>query len=441
MERKKMFRIRTVYLLAALLMLGSCGYRAPLHLSYIPEVTDSTRYEGVRSDYVPLAALMDKDTELPPTRGNTLAIINDHKQKYELLMQDLRGADESIYLDHYRFIVDSCGRQVSQLLQAKAADGKDVRLVLDKKAHLRKYRKPLLEMPSYGVKLGFFNFPKYPIDLFPLISFNRNHRKILLIDAQLAYIGGRNIQDKYFTSWRDADLRITGPAVRDLSAVYRLNQQRVMPEAGAVHEKDDSTLLAAAARDSLSSLRQFYGTTVQIVYDNPDDRRLPIRNCWEWSIRKAQRYFWFYTPYTPPPRSTIEALKEAARRGVDVRWIAPGKSDLLVAKWMDISLYQELLEAGVRIFEWQDRILHAKQFITDDYLCVVGSANMDNLSFFLNFEDEALVYDEAFARSNAAHFLSDVAQSREVTLEEVRRWSVFRKLWIRFVRLSAGYFS
>ena len=421
-----------ITILAGSLLLTGCGYRAPLYQSYIPEVKDTSAYPGVRPDYKELAALMEKDTGFAPREGNTVTLFPEGPQKWEMLKEDLEYADKSIYIDHYRFCADSTGSIVENILKEKARNGVDVRVILDKPANTKEDRAELATMRLDGVELDFFRFPVMLLDyVWPVNGTHRDHRKILILDGQTGYVGGRNIQDEYFFDWRDADIRITGPAIADLSAIYMENQERVAPALDPVYVAED--LPEAARMDNVPEMKQFTDVTVQFVPDSPTDKVLPLRNCFEWVLYSAKKYFWFYNPYTPPPASTLQAMKDAAARGVDVRWIVPGINDVKPAKWMGESLYKELLEAGIRIYEWQDHVLHAKQFITDDYLLGIGSANMDNLSFFLNYEVEALVYNEPATRNAASTFLSDTEKHcREITLQEVKNWSAFRKFrnWI-----------
>ena len=266
---------------------------------------------------------------------------------------------------------------------------------------------------------------------------NRDHRKILLVDGQIGYLGGRNISDDYYRRWRDADIRITGPAVEHLTRVYKRSQDRVAPRSGGLYVADD--LPERALRDTVAYLEQVRDATVQIVYDCPTDTLLPIRNCFEWAIGHAKEYFWFYNPYTPPPHSVLKALKDAAARGVDVRWIVPANNDEAVERPMGEAIYRELLMAGVKIFEWQGNMNHTKQFMSDNYLTVIGSANMDNLSFFLNYEVLAIVYNEEATRAAAGTFCSDVTgHCREITLKEVNGWGHRHRLRNWLVRLVAG---
>ena len=247
-----------------------------------------------------------------------------------------------------------------------------------------------------------------------------------MVDGQTAYLGGRNIQDKYYVSWRDADVRITGPAIEHIATVYMENLLRVAPNQPQIKLAED--LQKAAATDSLPNVKQFYDKTVQIVHDSPTDKILPIRNCFEWAINNSKHYFWLYCPYTPPPKSTLKALKDAAKRGVDVRWIMQGVSDVFIEEHIAEYMYKQLLEAGVKIYLWQPSIMHAKQFMSDDYLMAIGSANMDNLSFFLNYEVETIIYDEELTKHAKELYLEDLEKHcREVKIEEIKKWNIFRR--------------
>ena len=440
LQRMKSFRSMAVAGLLAALLVQACGYRAPLHASDIPEVSEGSFYPGVRNDYQELAALLAKDTGMEPSTGNTVGLITDQHQKLELLLNDVREAQQSIYIDHYRFCYDSCGSMVADLMIEKAEAGKDMRIIIDRGAHNKAYMAGHAPILDSKVDLRYFRIPVMLIDYLSLAqSTHRDHRKFVILDGTTAYMGGRNIQDRYFETWRDADIRVTGPVVNDLLSTFNENQFRVAPERDPLPLQPEETLRESATRDTVPGLTQFYGKTLQIIPDSPTDQRLPIRNAFLWSIEHAQHYFWFYNPYTPPPAQIMKALKQAAARGVDVRWIAPNNNDVKPEAWMGESLYKELLKAGIRIYEYLGPVLHAKQFMVDDYLTCIGSANMDNLSFFLNYEVQSLVYDEAFTRHATAIFAQDLTDHcHEITLEEVKHWSFFRKMRNWLVRVFAG---
>lgn len=425
-----------VLLLAMIpLMLAGCGYRAPMYKTVVTENPD--RFTSVREDYRSLAALVASDTGMPPTDSNTLSVLSDARQRFSLLLEDLRNSRESVYLEQYRLSFDSLGTAVAEVLKEKARAGLDVRVIVDRGTTTKADRRALRGLADQRVQANLYYRPAWLHDcLIPSQGVHRDHRKIILIDGRIGHLGSRNLADPYL-SWRDCDVRVSGPAVKDLGAVYMDTQRQVAPGLSPLRLTPEP--VGDAVVDTVPGLRQFKGKTVQILSDSPRDKALPVRNCFEWSIGHAQHYFYLYNPYAPPPSSTVKALKQAAARGVDVRWIVPSVSDIKAAKWIVETLYRELLLAGVKIYEWQGSVLHAKQFICDDYLTAIGSANMDNLSFFLNLEVEALVYDEEFADSARERFLEDArVHCRRITLEEVRKWSLFRKLRDWFFRITVG---
>ena len=430
---------KTLLTLLCGLALAGCGYRAPLHKSYIPVVTDSTLYGGVRADFQQLAALMEKDTGMKPIEGNTVSLVFEGQVNLDRMLDDVRAAERSVYIEPYRFCLDSVGTVLAGILREKAASGVDVRIILDKAANTAEDIRKLKTLREDGAMVKTFHRPVFFLDHWiPKLATHRNHRKLLLLDGTTAFVGSRNIQDKYFFDWHDADVRITGPVLTDLTEAFHGNQRNIgLHRQKPLYVAPD--LEEKALRDTVPGLEQFFGVPVQVVPEYPTDRCLPTRNCLEWALAHAQKYFWYYNPYSPPPPSTIEALQEAARRGVDVRWIAPSITDIEPERGIAESMYEGLLDAGVRIYEWQDHMMHAKQYLCDDYLTIIGSTNMDNLSLFLNYELLALLYDERICRRAAETFLHDLeTHCREITLEEVKSWPEPRKWRNWILRILGG---
>ena len=429
---------KTGLFLACCLILAGCGYRAPLHKSYIPAVTDSSRYAPVRAEYQELAALMEKDTKLGITRGNTVTEIADGQENLDMLVEEFRQAKKSIYIEPYRFRLDTTGAMLAEILRQKTLEGVDFRLILDKSANKKEDRKELRKMRDIGARVYTFHRPQFWLDRrFPSLATHRDHRKLTLVDGRLAFVGSRNIQDKYFFDWHDVDIRVTGPVVADLTEAFRRTQALVAPRAPAPYVAPDPEGTARA--DTLPGRKQYFDVPIQVVPETPADRKLPIRNCIEWALSHAKDYFWFYNPYSPPPQTTIQALCDAARRGVDVRWIVPGINDVGPEKGMAESMYDQLMDAGVRIYEWQEHTMHAKEYLSDDYLMVIGSANLDNLSLFLNYEMVTVVYDERICRRYAEIFLADLEEHCvEMEWEKVQRWPLRRRIRNWFIRLLGG---
>ena len=418
--------MKRLLVLLLLPLLAACGYRAPLHNS-APE--DPARFTALRPDYRELAAQMATDTGLAPSYGNTVSVITDQAQKFELLKADLAAAQESIYIETYIFCPDEYGVQITDILAEKASQNVDVRIIIDMKANSIRNREALARL----IKSGAAVFDFYGTST----AIHRDHRKITLIDGKIAYVGGRNIRDEYFTTWRDNDLRISGPAVNDLGVSFMETQELVAPGLVRIGVTGESAL--RAVDDRVPAIPRYLGKTVQIVPDTPQDGRTTIKDCYEWAINHARRYFYVYNPYSPIPSSIIKALKDAARRGVDVRWMVPANNDVPVSASINESLYRELLEAGVKVYEWKSTMNHTKQFITDDYLTAVGSCNMDKIGFYYNMEVKALVYDEEVAAAAAALFRDDCdRRCRQVTLDEVKGWTIFRKAWNWFANTGSN---
>lgn len=436
-----MNRVRlALCMLSAALCLTGCGYRAPLHKTVIPEAEDPA-FGMIRPAYRELAATVAASTGLQPTQGNSVGVIPERMDRLNWMLEQLKLAKQSIYIDMYRYRVDSSGTVIYNILAEKARAGLDVRILLDKGANRTADLKRIRQLQEAGVKVQFFRIPVFVADyIFPyVLTFHRDHRKIVIVDGETACIGGRNLADYYFYDWKDLDVSYTGPAVKQLLQVFQENWDRVAPEDPSVSLKPVNPAIAGLAPPP--DVRYYTGKTVQIVPDTPVDEELPLRDALELALELATDYFYFQSPYLPPPPSTVQKLKEAALRGVDVRWMVPAKNDVFMQKWMGETLYKGYLQSGIRIFEWTGEMLHNKMYVSDDYLTCLGSSNVDNLSFFLNYEVSSLVYDEEVAKDARNAFLEEEKNCREITMADVEAWDAFRLLRNWFFRIGAGWYS
>lgn len=365
--------------------------------------------------------MVEEDTGMKPTGGNTVELITECRDKFDLLMSDIARADSTIYIEHFRICADNYGKQIEGALSQRARDSLDVRIIVDRPANTRRNLNALRLMIDEGAQVEMFFKPYYAAN--HIVSANhRDHRKIIVIDSRIGYMGGRNIQDKYFETWKDLDIRVTGPAVTDMERLISLNWDRTAAEPLPVHRAQE------ALTDTVPGLPQYRDKVLQVFADAPADTLYTSRDSHEWALANAREYFWIANPYVSPPKSTVEAMEEAARRGVDVRLMLQGPNDVALTRWISEYLYRRLLDAGVKIYEWQGTILHAKMFVSDDYLVSVGSVNLDNMSFFLNYEDDVLIYDGELARSCAKLYRDDIQSCSEVLPEQVRKWSLLRRL-------------
>ena len=263
--------------------------------------------------------------------------------------------------------------------------------------------------------------PLGPAALWGRVLNFRNHRKILVVDGRIGFTGGINITDEENTqlrpdAWRDTHLRLEGPCVAQLQLVFL--------EDWCYAKKPAPSEPSLFATDPVAQ-----GDLVQILDSGPDKEHETIKAAFFAAINMAASRAWLCTPYFIPDEAMSFALKAAALRGVDVRVLVPHKSDSRTVSAAARSHYDPLLRAGVRIFEYQTRMLHAKTLVIDDWMGSIGTANFDNRSFRLNFEVTALVYSKRIAEELAANFERDLSDAKQVTVASRLRLPLSRRLF------------
>lgn len=377
----------------------------------------------IRQRYQSLSRLLSRDSGLTVTDNNEIEIITSGGRKLEALVNDLLAAKHHIHFEYFYFLKDDGSRRIKELLMQKAREGVKVRFIHENIANITIWPGYYNEMKKAGVEIVRFTDP----NSFLLSKFNyRDHRKIVVIDGKVGYTGGMNIGDDYFFRWRDTHMRITGNAVASLQYCF-LNSwitsggktegsfDEFFPQKRAVHD------------DKL----------VQIIPDEPD-RQFPILHMGAvWTAQHSSRYLYIQTPYFVPPEPLLLALKSAALKGCDVRLMVPAKADLFFMGPANKSFYKECLEAGIRIFEKGGKFIHAKTMVSDDYLSIIGSANMDCRSLELSYEINAYVYNEDIAKKNKRIFLEDLKGCREISLDDWNDRPWYRKLTQAVMRLFA----
>ena len=304
---------------------------------------------------------------------------------------------------------DSLGRYIMKILTKKAQEGVEVKLLYDGMGSIRLSPRFFKKFHEAGGRSAAF-FPPFLPYINVRINF-RNHRKILIIDGEEAYIGGFNIGNEYlglssrFNHWRDCHLKIKGSAIDTLEMRFLLDWR-------------------FAARDPLPETDIYFperkpegSSALQIVSSGPDMNYPAIKNGYLKLINKAQHRLYIETPYLIPDDSILEALKIAALSGVDVRLMIPYKPDHFYVYWASLSYVGELLEAGVRCYQYQKGFLHSKIICADGFASSVGTANLDIRSFELNFEVNAFIYDEEISRQLEEKFLLALEDCTEITLE------------------------
>ena len=369
--------------------------------------------------YRPLARLLlQAGEENRVYEGNSLEIITSGLRKRELLLEDIRRAKSFIHMEYYRFGNDRAGREVRDLLLQKAAEGVEVRLLNNNLSYwLSIPSKYYRDMTRKGVEVIPFTHIRHGLGTWLYRINHQLHRKVVVIDGQVAYTGGMNLNDNYFYKWRDTHLRITGPIVEGLNASFMQSWKDsggrfcYPPE----HYAPVPVAQEAPLRDKL----------MQLVSDSPEKPSSAMLEVYQWILDHARDYVYIQTPYFVPPQSLLDSLAGAVKRGVDVRLMLPHKVDTPFMGTTNRAYYQDCLKAGVRILERGGEFIHSKTLVADDEVSVVGASNLDWRSFFLNYEINTLIYDRETTVNGKEIFLSDTMQTQEVK----------KGSWCRFMRL------
>lgn len=344
-----------------------------------------------------------------PTTGNRVELLVDATRAYQSMEDAIEDAREHVHFQFYIYQPDSTGRRFRELLIKKAKEGVDVRVLVDGVGsfNAERFLQPLVR--AGGRFAEFLPVGRLSRHWHPNL---RNHRKLVVVDGHVGFTGGVNIGDEYtgrkkrVGSWRDTHMRIEGPAVRHLQEIFAEDWHF------ATGRKPDTARWFEPV-EACGEAR------VHIIASGPDTDTQPIQRIFFAAVNSATQRVWLTTPYFVPDQSMLVALETAALRGCDVRLLLPFKSDAPLVLHAGRSYYNELLECGVRIFEYQPGILHAKTMLVDRNWATVGSSNMDVRSFRLNFEVNAVVYGKQLADQLAQVFRRDLRQSREVTLNDI----------------------
>ncbi|HUR66267.1 MAG TPA: cardiolipin synthase [Chitinophagaceae bacterium] len=359
-----------------------------------------------------LASMLVRDLGSLLTRHNAVKILNNGEEKFPDMLEAMRKAKHHIHLEYYIYEYDEIGTEIIELLIEKAREGVEVRMIYDDFGSPSIKRSTEKRMREAGAIVH----PFHRVRFYLLANrFNyRNHRKIVVIDGHTAFLGGINVSDKYINKdknklfWRDAHLRIDGPAVYYLQYVFITDWNFCCSETLKPSEQYFSALTNPPAED---------GSLVQIAASGPDSYLPSILYSILQAIYLAKKEILITTPYFIPGDSIMDALRIAAMSGLSVKLLAPGISDSKIVNAAAKSYYNKLLEAGVEIYLYKKGFVHAKTMITDSLLCMVGTANMDYRSFEFNFEVNALVYDKKLAAAMRKTFFEDLKDAEQINKE------------------------
>lgn len=343
------------------------------------------------------------EAQVPDKPGhNGLKLFTQGDRLYDHMIRHIRAARRSVRMECYIFEDDSIGRAFVDAFCERARAGVKVQLHLDALGSLAfSFSNTAGVLEGAGVELKWFN----PARFNRLLKLNRrNHRKLMVVDDEHAWLGGFNVHEecsfKYCGEecWRDTQVYIHGPLAATMSEYFDHlweGRRRWRPP----EDPEAETFII-----SNHNLRQIHS----------------FRRLLKWKMRHAQKSVWLTTPYFMPDGSTQRMMAATAHRGVDVRLIVPFKSDRTITQWAARSAYAQLLRAGIRVFEYQPSLIHAKTAIVDDTWCTVGTANLDYRSFFVNFEMNLVSERPDLIQELRKNFIDCLVYSREISGSE---WS------------------
>lgn len=362
------------------------------------------------------------------TTGNQVKTYTNGEDKFRDLFEDIKNAKSFIHIEYYIFRLDDLGLKILDALRLKVLEGVEVRLLVDGMGSKYIRSKEIKFINSLGIKFAIF-FP----GILPYVNVRinyRNHRKIVVVDGHIGYVGGFNVGNEYvnngkrFKFWRDTHIRIKGEAVNEL------NKRFILDWDYASTEKIENFEKYFPKQDDYDSVG------IQIVSSGPDHEEEYIKNAYMKIINNAKKSVYIQTPYLVPDEPMLDALRIAALSGLDVRLIVPGKPDHFFMEWILSANIGELINVGVKIYRYQKGFIHSKTIVSDGEVCSIGTSNLDIRSFKLNFEVNAFIYDDRISKQQEKIFFKDQEDSKLVTQKEYdnrSRWLKIKEAIIRLI--------
>lgn len=360
------------------------------------------------------------------SKNNKITLLFNGEQKFPELIKCLKQAKDHIHVEYYIFDEDQIGNEIAEVLAGKAKEGVTVRFIYDDvgTSHIHKSYKKLFD------RAGVEYYPFMPVYIPKLSRANyRDHRKIVVIDGKVGFVGGMNVADRYINkngkiTWRDTHLKIEGDAVNSLQIIFMLNWYFVSKKRLQFSE-------------NYFPVHQAGNQCVQIAASGPDSDWASIMQAFFVAISNAKSQVLITTPYFIPNEPILTALSTAALGGVDVQIIFPYKGDNKIVQAASMSYMKEVLEAGVKVHLYTGGFNHSKTMVVDGMISSVGTANMDFRSFDQNFEVNAFIYNRSIANQLIERFNEDKKQCLPLLLSRWQQRPIRRRLAESSSRLLA----
>jgi cardiolipin synthase len=403
-------------------------------ISIIEQISEGT---VSTANLVRLMSFEEVVSGCPLVYGNRLTLFSSGAEAYAAMIQTISGAKKNINFETYIFENDEVGKQFSRLLARKQVEGVQVNIIYDSLGSFGPMGFLFDEIEENGGKVVAFR-PLNPLHIiYPWGLNQRDHRKIVLVDGEIAFTGGINISQVYLAkpatkdtaptldtnkACRDAHVMMEGPAVRELQSLF----------AKSWKEEEGESL---KNEDYFPPLKNKGTHLVRVIGTTPQCKQRPIYMAYLSAITHAQKYVHISMAYFIPGRQIIEALCEAAKRGVEVVLILPSFSNVKLAIHAGRSYYKKLLENGVNIYEMKRMFLHSKTAVVDGTWSTIGSTNLDYRGFLHDHQVNVIIYGSDFAQELDSIFLEDLEASEQITLEKWKKRPLSHRLIEWFGRL------
>ena len=424
------------YVGAVLYLLGGINWKKHKILKHRPEITFQEElgtildrqmvFMGeisaqIDNDIAKTMILSLKSSNSIITLSNKSELFFSGEDLFNSLVDDLEKAEKSIHLEYFIFRSDNIGNRIADILKRKSKEGVKVRILFDGVGCFNKIsRKFKRDLMNAGIITKYFLDPTNVL-AGRLLNYC-NHRKIVVIDGKVAYTGGMNIGDEYITggkkfdTWRDTHVRLEGESVNMLQSVFLSDWRN---SGGAAVQSVNYFPIAVETEENLP---------MQIVVSGPDSDWFSLEKLYFSMIMNANGVIYVQTPYFIPNSSLLNALETAALCGVDVNLMITGNPDKRIPFWVAHTYFDSLLSAGVNIFLYKKGFLHSKVLIVDDTISTVGSCNMDIRSFHLNYEVNAVYYNEKITKQLIDQFKRDLQFCVKINDTDRKKLNVFKRL-------------
>lgn len=403
-------------------------YRRMKHMPLLKKPMHNDACDAPPCGYEQLITLLRNTDNAPVLNGNAVQIFTNATDKFVALLGDIEQATHHIHIEYYIFEDGVLARRLREALIKKAQEGVKVRFIYDAVGSWKLGNEFFRPMRVAGIEVEAFLRVTFPI--FTRRVNYRNHRKIVVIDGHIGYLGGMNVADRYldggcFSSWKDLHIRIEGGGVQGLQSAFLLDWY--YSHKGFVDSEEYFPIPQSKHNNC----------PMQIITSNPIGMHRPIAQGILYAISNAKKSIRIQTPYFIPSESVLQALQVAALSGVDIKIIIPSKADSWIVHQASNSFVAELLHFNIRVYTYTKGFMHSKLIVVDDALTIIGSTNMDVRSFEYNFEVNAFIYDANTAGKMVAVFEEDATNSKPVSLEEWSKRGNLRKIGESICRLSA----